>query len=112
MLAASTTRFLISVFGKLPQLQTEGEVVVNAHVRIERVILENHRDVAIFRRDVVNSFVADEDVALRDLLEAGDHAQSGRFSATRGPDEHDKLTVRDLEADIVDRGHVSAFSPG
>ena len=74
--------------------------------------MENHRDVAILRRDVVDSFVADEDVALRDLLEAGDHAQRGRFSATRGPDEHDELTVRDLEADIVDRGHVSAFVAG
>ena len=77
MLAASTTRFLISGFGKFPQLQAKSEVVVDAHMRIERVILKHHRDVAIFRRDVVDPFFADVNVAFRDFLQTRDHAQGG-----------------------------------
>ena len=45
--------------GDLAQLQAEGQVVADRHVRIERVALEDHRDVAILGRDVVDDAVAD-----------------------------------------------------
>ena len=45
--------------GDLAQLQPERDVVADRHVRIERVALEDHRDVAILRRDVVDDAVAD-----------------------------------------------------
>ena len=52
--ATSFTRRSISACGDAAQLQAEGHVVVDAHVRVERVVLEDHRDVAVLRRDVVD----------------------------------------------------------
>ena len=43
--------------------QAEGEIVVDAHVLVERVVLEHHGDVAVARRQVVDDPVADADVA-------------------------------------------------
>src|SRR3712207_7416064 len=36
------------------QLEPEGHVVVHGHVRVERVVLEDHGEVAILRLDVVD----------------------------------------------------------
>ena len=35
------------VLGELPQLEAEGHVLEHGHVRIERVVLEHHGDVAV-----------------------------------------------------------------
>jgi hypothetical protein len=43
--------------------QPVGHVVVDAHMRIERVVLEHHRDVALGRLDVVDDALADADLA-------------------------------------------------
>ncbi len=67
--------------GHLAQLEAEGEVVVDAHVRVQRVALEDHRHVAVLGRQIVDDAVADLERALADLLEAGDHAQRGRLAA-------------------------------
>ena len=45
-----------------PVAQAERQVVVHAHVLIERVVLEHHGDVAVFRLQVVDDAVADGDV--------------------------------------------------
>src|SRR5574341_1270941 len=36
------------------ELEAECNVVVHAHVRVERVVLEDHRDVAVLRRHIVD----------------------------------------------------------
>ena len=51
--------------GDLAQLQPERHVVVDRHVRVERVALEDHRDVAILRGDVVDDALADLEGARR-----------------------------------------------
>jgi hypothetical protein len=50
-------------------------------VRVERVVLEDHRDVAVFRREVVHDLVADFDRSVAYLLEARDHPQRRRLAA-------------------------------
>ena len=92
----------------LAQLQAEGEVVVHAHVRVERVALEHHRDVAVLRRHVVDDPVADEEAPVADLLEAGHAAQRGRLAAARGADQDEELAVLDLEVQVVDGDDVFA----
>jgi hypothetical protein len=57
------------------EAQPERHVLVDRHVRIERVVLENHRHVAVFRRHVVDHLAVDRDLAVADVLEPGDHPQ-------------------------------------
>jgi len=71
-------------------------------VRVERVALEDHRDVAVFRREVGDVAIADADRARVDGLEPGDHAQHRGLTATRRPDEHEKLRVVHVQVDGVD----------
>ena len=83
--------------GNLPQLEPERHVLEDRHVRIERVVLEHHGDVAILRRQVVDHLAADRDVAGSDFLEARDHAQRRALAAAGRADQHDELVVRDVE---------------
>ena len=83
------------------QAKPEGNVLVHGQVRVQRVVLEHHRNVALFRRQLVDDAVADEDLTVRDVFEPGDHAQRGRLAATRRADEHEKLAVRDLQRQVM-----------
>ena len=73
------------------------------HVRVERVVLEHHGDVAVLRRHVVDDVAADRDLAAGDLLEPGDHAQRRALAAARRADQHDELLVGDVEVDAAHR---------
>ena len=87
--------------------QPIGHVVVDAHMRIERVVLEHHRDVALGRLDLVDDAPADIDLAGRDGLQSGDHAQQRRLAAAGWADENDEFTVADVEVDPLDDLHPS-----
>jgi hypothetical protein len=75
-------------------------------VRIERVVLEDHGDVALLRGKVGDVAVADPDRAGSDLLETGHHPQHRRLPAARRPDQHEQLAVAYVEAEIT-RGDVA-----
>jgi hypothetical protein len=81
----------------LSQLQAEGHVVERAHVRVERVVLEDHRDVAVLRRQPVHDVIADANRPLGDVLEPGDHPQRRGLAAAGRTDEDNELPVADLE---------------
>ena len=85
-------------------LQPELEVLADGHVRIERVVLEHHRDVPVLRRHVVDDPLADADLAAGDVLEPRDHPQRGRLAAARRPDEDHEFAVPDLEVQVLDDG--------
>src|SRR5205823_2094326 len=85
------------------EAQTEGEVVVNAHVRIQSVALEHHCDVPILRSNVVHQPVANVDIAIRNFFESSNQSQTGGLAATRWTDENEKLFVFDLDRDVVNR---------
>ena len=90
----------------LAHAQTEGEVVVDRLVWIERVVLEHHRDVAVARRQVVHDSAADPDLTQGDFLKAGDHSQRGRLAAARRSDQHHELALGHLEVQVADRDDV------
>ena len=101
MSAARLTRVSISALRRAAQLEREAHVGGDRHVRIERVVLEHHGDVALFRRHVVDDAVADADLAAGDVLQPRDHAQQGGLAAAGGADQHDELAVVD--------GHVTPW---
>jgi len=84
-------------------LERETHVLGCVHVRIERVVLEHHRDVPVLGRQVVDHVVVDAHGAGRDRLETGDHPQGSGLSASGWPDEYDELAVCDRQIEIADR---------
>jgi hypothetical protein len=90
------------VLGHLPQLEPEGEVLLHGHVRVERVALEDHCHIAVLGSQVVDDAVADLDLAVADLFQAGQHPERRRLPAPGRPDEDHQLAVRDLEVEVVD----------
>ena len=92
-------------FGGVAQLEAEGQVVVDGHVGVEGVVLEDHGDVAVFGQDVVDDGVVDVDVALLDLFQAGQQPQRGGFAAARRADEDHELLVGDVDVEVVDGQH-------
>ena len=77
--------------------QAEGHVLVDGHVRVERVVLEHHGDVAVLGLDLVDDAPVDRDRPAADVLEAGDHAQERGLSAARRADQHHEFAMRDVE---------------
>ena len=57
--AASSTRRSISALGTLRSFRPKAMLSCTRHVRVERVALEHHGDVAVLGRDVVDDAVAD-----------------------------------------------------
>ena len=62
-------------------LQAEGDIAVDRLVRIERIALEHHRDIALVRRHVIHQFVIEQEVAAADLFQTGDHVQRRGLAA-------------------------------
>jgi len=58
--------------GRLAGAQAEGDVVEHPHVRIERVVLEHHCDIAFPRRQVIDDLAAYFDGAPVGILQPGD----------------------------------------
>ena len=90
-------------FRCLTKLQRERHVLKDRHVRIERVVLEDHRDVSVFRSDIVHPYIVDVEISIRDIFQTGDHTQCRRFAAAGRPDKHNEFIVCDLKVEIIDR---------
>ena len=71
-------------------------------MRIERIILEHHGDVALFGRHIVDDALADGDLAAGDAFEPGDHAQKRGLAAARRADQHDEFAIRDIDAHTME----------
>ncbi|MCY1299576.1 hypothetical protein D9M70_491090 [compost metagenome] len=95
--------------GRLAVLQAVGKVVVDGHVRIERIVLEDHGDVALGRIDIVDDARTDRHRALRNRLEPGDHAQKRGLAAAGRADQHDELAVLDIDRDGFHRLDIAVI---
>ena len=89
--------------GRLGQLERETHVLAHGHVRVQGVALEDHGDVAVLRRLVVDDLAVDAQLALGDVLQPGDHVEGGRLPAAGRADQDDELAVGDVEVDVVHR---------
>jgi hypothetical protein len=75
-------------------------------MRIERVVLEHHRDVAVCRLDFVHHAVADLNRAARDGLKPGHHAEKRGLAAARGADQHAERAVLDVQGHAFYGFHI------
>ncbi len=94
--------FVYDLSGDVAQSQTERHIIVDGHMRIKRVVLEDHRYIAVLGLDVVNELVVDIQLTRRDILQAGYHAKRGRLTAAGRTDEYDKLLVVYIEVEVAD----------
>jgi hypothetical protein len=83
--------------------EREGEVVAGPEVRVERVELEDHGDVALRRRQVVDERPTDADVARGLPLQACHRAQGRRLAAPGRPEHHEQLAVADRQVHVLHR---------
>ena len=97
------------VSGHLAQLQPKGHVVEDGKMRIEGVGLKDHRDIAVFRRHIVDHAVGDHDLAFGDLLQPGQTPQSGCLAAAGRADEHEEFLVVYFDVEVVDCHHFPKF---
>jgi len=90
--------------GHAPHLERERDVLAHREVRIQRVVLEHHGDVAGGGGVVGDHAIADEDLPGRRLLESGDAPQCRRLAASRRAEHHQELPIGDRERDVAERG--------
>jgi hypothetical protein len=83
-------------------LERKAEILPHCEMRIERVALEDHRDVALARREAIGDRAADRNHPARDRFKPGDHPQGCRLAASGGSNQHQEFAVLDLEVEIAD----------
>ena len=91
--------------GELAEPQPIGDVVVDGHMGVEGIVLEDHGDIPVLGRSGIDLFPADVELPPGDLLQPRHHAQGGGLAAPGGPYQHDELLVRDLQVEFLDRHH-------
>ena len=85
----------------LAKLQGEGHVVVHGHVGVQSVVLEDHGDIAVFRRDVVHELAVNDQLTAADLFKAGDHTKRGGLAAAGRSDQNDEFLVGDVQVECL-----------
>jgi hypothetical protein len=88
-------------FGRSREPERKRHVLPHGHVRIEGIVLKDHRDVAFLGRNVVYDPRADGDLAAGHVLKARDHAEQRRLAAAGRADQDDELPVADFDIDAV-----------
>src|SRR3954453_24045931 len=84
------------------QSQSEGDIRLDVHMRIEGVVLKHHRDITVFRRDKIHNTVADHNLTAGRRFESCDHHEQCRLTAPRGSEQYEKLAVVNIERNIID----------
>ncbi|MNO58997.1 hypothetical protein D3C76_495740 [compost metagenome] len=83
----------------------EGDVVLHAQVREQRVVLEHHADAALFRRQgeagAGDHFAVQRDLAFLHRFEAGDGAQGGGLAAARRAEQATDVAGVQVQADVL-----------
>ncbi len=93
--------------GHVAHLQPEADVLRHVHVRVERVALEHHRDVAVLGQRVRDVAAVDVHRALGGFVQPGDDVQERALAAARGADEDEKVAGHDLDVDALENVHVA-----
>jgi hypothetical protein len=84
----------------LTELKTESHVIEYCHVRIQSVVLENHRDITVLRENVIDETIVDVDLTLGDIFETSDHTKGGGLTATGRSYQDDEFLIGNLETEV------------
>ncbi|MHC3912266.1 hypothetical protein ACMZ4X_05538 [Achromobacter marplatensis] len=81
----------------LAHLQGERDVLLDAHVRKQRIVLEHHADIPFVWRAVGDIGAVDQHAALVGLRQAGDQAQQGGFAGPGRTQQGQELAASDVQ---------------
>ena len=100
--ATSATRSRRTRLGTRRSFRPIPRFSLNRQVRIQAVVLEDHRHVSLLRWERGHPVIPHPDIPR--VVPSGPQAsQQRRLATAGGTDENQELSVRDLEADVVDR---------
>ncbi|MNV61806.1 hypothetical protein D3C71_1543300 [compost metagenome] len=74
-------------------------------MRIKRIGLEHHGDIAVLRVEIVDDPLADPEFAAGNRFKTGYHPQQCGLAAAGGADKDDKFAIPDVEIDAVNGFH-------
>ena len=92
--------------GDLLDAQAVLDVLQDAHVREDRVVLEDGVHVPVVRRPPGHVLVAEPDRPGGRRLEARDQPQHGGLAGAGRPQHREELAVSDVEVQLVDGAHL------
>ena len=81
------------VLRNLSQLKSERHIFINRHMRVECIALENHCNIPVLGRNIVDYSVSDFQLSFCYILKTCYHSQRCGLSAARRTDENNKLPV-------------------
>ena len=87
----------------LAQGQGKGHVFIDGHVAVQGVVLEHHGHIAVLGGGLGDVPAIQEQLAARDILQAGHHAQGGGLAAAGRADQDDQLAVLDVHVEVKHR---------
>ncbi len=79
-------------------------------MRIKRIILEHHGDIAFGGFHIIDHALADGNGAGSDAFEARDHAQQRGLATARRANQHHEFTIRDLQRNAFDDFDIAAIA--
>ena len=93
----------LDTFGLLhpAHLQRETDILFHRHVRIERVALENHGDVAFGRVQIIDHLTVQNDLSRRQWHQACNRIQQRGLSAARRANKYKEAAFFELDADVL-----------
>jgi hypothetical protein len=91
------------------QLHVVADVLPNAEMRVERIILEHHTDIAPARINIIDFAATDLDLPGIDLLEPGNGAQKRRLARAGRSEQHQELAILGRDRNVRERkmGHLA-----
>ena len=89
--------------------QRKDNVLMNGQVWIQRVVFEDHCNVARRRRQSRNRTIIEEYVAGADRLDAGDHLERGALTATRWSEQRQHLPVRAVKREFANGIYFACY---
>ena len=88
--------------GQIAHSKRDGNVLCRRQMRIERVGLEHHGDVAVGGMRAGYVAACKLDTSLIRVVETGENAQQCALAATRRPDEGDEFALRSFDGNAIE----------
>lgn len=92
---------------QLVLLQTEGNVLLDAHVRKQRVGLEHHVGGTLEGRNSRQVLAIQKNLPGSRRLETRQHAHQGGLATARATKQREKLALVDFQGQVFDRGEIT-----